>query len=176
MKARLAHLGEQEVLNKVSIHAPVKARPGACPYEAIVSRCFNPRAREGATNISAISSRKWYSFNPRAREGATRRAETARRYCKGFNPRAREGATREEDETGKIRVVSIHAPVKARPAFNVIDDGGSAVSIHAPVKARRALPVVPRLPKSFNPRAREGATAVPKRLLWDNWQFQSTRP
>ena len=76
----------------------------------------------------------------------------------GFNPRAREGATRQHFQSDKAKEVSIHAPVKARPAahtqestdrgFNpraregATDSQSSGrcsgfVSIHAPVKARR---------------------------------------
>ncbi len=55
---------------------------------------------------------------------------------KGFNPRAREGATGFFMSNDNKRVVSIHAPVKARPILLI------------------SLPQN----NSFNPRAREGAT------------------
>ena len=55
--------------------------------------CFNPRAREGATNSRFRRASICPRFNPRAREGATKRlAKTLAAEC--FNPRAREGATR----------------------------------------------------------------------------------
>ena len=54
---------------QVSIHAPVKGATFA-----VVSRLhrpcrFNPRAREGRDNSTALVSRRRICFNPRAREG-----------------------------------------------------------------------------------------------------------
>ena len=98
--------------------------------------CFNPRAREGATDsrigIPAVST----SFNPRAREGATYINNDARNVfivsihapakarhkrmafiyvISSFNPRAREGATKSGAIKTSYLKVSIHAPAKARP-------------------------------------------------------------
>ena len=122
-------------------------------------------------------------FNPRAREGATHSMRRFAQLRLRFNPRAREGATFRFRRLILLRIVSIHAPVRARPVEDVnlrpqvddcfnpraregatIDAPGDyrrvgAVSIHAPVRAR---PAIDRLGSvavnSFNPRAREGAT------------------
>ena len=94
-------------------------------------------------------------FNPRAREGATIGFSRLKRPIKRFNPRAREGATPKAQLTNSHQVVSIHAPVRARPDRifpEHVEDFG------------------------FNPRAREGAT---RNLSFGNAtliQFQSTRP
>ena len=61
----------------------------------------------------------------------------------GFNSRAREGATSSANSSGQLRVVSIHAPVRARPA------GGTLVKSHL----------------RFNSRAREGATHYRRLVL-----------
>ena len=55
-------------------------------------RCFNPRAREGATAPLPLVSSQSFCFNPRAREGATVLCRIDGISCP----------------------VSIHAPVRAR--------------------------------------------------------------
>ena len=159
---------------------------------------FNPRAREGAT----WRSRRWppaaQRFNPRAREGATFRRPARPRPTRCFNPRAREGATHGQDQHQRAADVSIHAPVRARPAVRKRDAVPGAVSIHAPVRARPPVethsprrgpvsihaPVRARLSGrrgsgttacGFNPRAREGATEARVRQR-AAVRFQSTRP
>ena len=73
-----------------------------------------------------------------------------------FNPRAREGAT--------FAIAAFSATV-------------AAVSIHAPVKARPAIGSVrPQVIWGFNPRAREGATSYQTASLLVLVLFQSTRP
>ncbi len=54
-----------------------------------------------------------------------------------FNPRACEGATIILGLVHLICVVSIHAPVKARPLPVDHPEHPNDVSIHAPVKARQ---------------------------------------
>ena len=97
-----------------------------------------------------------------------------------FNPRTREGATIGSPQGFIDICVSIHAPVRVRPAFRRTPGSclsrfnprtregatgsppcsfsGSGVSIHAPVRVRRffirGIIVIIR----FNPRTREGAT------------------
>ena len=56
-----------------------------------------------------------HGFNPRAREGATVIAmQQLPGGGSGFNPRAREGATKPISRLSLRRIVSIHAPVRAR--------------------------------------------------------------
>ena len=55
----------------VSTHAPVKARREGLGREPRPRRCFNPRAREGATYRCGGGALLRERFNPRAREGAT---------------------------------------------------------------------------------------------------------
>ena len=101
------------------------------------------------------------SFNPRAREGATLSELRGADQSYGFNPRAREGATRASEHKWVASNVSIHAPVRARLLAGNLYSMLDFVSIHAPVRARpckrrRRL----RGFLGFNPRAREGATAL----------------
>jgi len=98
------------------------------------------------------------SFNPRPREGATELPSRVRVGSLCFNPRPREGATRTVGAASSRIQVSIHAPAKGRPmrmraaiaadSFNPRPREGAtvvnAVQTHGPV--------------SFNPRPREGAT------------------
>ena len=79
------------------------------------------------------------SFNPRPREGATGRGRPQTRPPERFNPRPREGATGWWSDLGGNYGVSIHAPVKGRPAIRTSFVVGTIVSIHAPVKGRRLL-------------------------------------
>ena len=58
------------------------------------------------------------------------------RHHRRFNPRAREGATQVLESMDFDDIVSIHAPVKARPVASGVATGKVIVSIHAPVKAR----------------------------------------
>ena len=140
----------------VSIHAPVRARQDPSAARAR-PKCFNSRAREGATAARAnmttpvavsihapVRARlqrnslimKGLGFNSRAREGATRRHKLGRSESRSFNSRAREGATQFPRRLTQGAVVSIHAPVRARPSR---DEPG-------------------RSHRGFNSRAREGAT------------------
>ena len=88
------------------------------------------------------------------------RKDVARRAGSGFNSRTREGATGKRPEALPFLLVSIHAPVRVRPApqhltslpggFNsrtregatiavLLHDQLPEVSIHAPVRVRRDL-------------------------------------
>ena len=78
---------------------------------------FNPRAREGATAGSTIAIRSGSRFNPRAREGATSEPNLCIFDTDCFNPRAREGATVRITMVNGSNIVSIHAPVRARPLY-----------------------------------------------------------
>ena len=56
------------------------------------------------------------------------------------------------------KLVSIHAPVRERPEFDVAVNTGFGVSIHAPVRERR-LPLLTHIfAYGFNSRSRKGAT------------------
>ena len=158
----------------ISIHAPAKERRGI--------RCrlghesdFNPRSREGATNLRV---RSWVMkfifqstlprrsdslvllplsisnyFNPRSREGATLQFLPMWFYPHDFNPRSREGATYFFNCLYYILTISIHAPAKERPSWSMLSTSSC----------------------NFNPRSREGATmccrSSTRYLL-----FQSTLP
>ena len=140
----------------VSIHAPVKARPHQELCETIC-KSVSIHAPVKARRSGDQQSLRVSGFNPRAREGATPQVLTfAFQSTMGFNPRAREGATlaitRDAEDSF---FVSIHAPVKARPACST--------------RPRR-------LKKCFNPRAREGATPDTPRDDYPLYEFQSTRP
>src|SRR6185437_13617124 len=78
-------------------------------------------------------------FNPRAREGATVVHAGILRCAACFNPRAREGATEVKSKLPHLQLVSIRAPVRARPARPQRGQLHIPVSIRAPVRARRAL-------------------------------------
>ena len=49
VKARQGFVGSSDQPAEVSIHAPVKARHWPTNLFDLSSKCFNPRAREGAT-------------------------------------------------------------------------------------------------------------------------------
>ena len=85
-------------------------------YEPGTDYSFNPRPREGATQLSTDGGDNYGSFNPRPREGATPGLVDNDAPLLGFNPRPREGATRENFHVVHGSEVSIHAPVKGRPA------------------------------------------------------------
>ena len=73
--------------------------------------------------------------------------------------------------------VSIHAPVRGRPATDFEERGRVHVSIHAPVRGRRdGLLGKRRPPLSFNPRPREGATPATALSSASGKLFQSTPP
>ena len=124
----------------------------------VLSRSFNPRAREGATAQQGDGARSiavsthapvkarpataprcehsGLSFNPRAREGATGLQRWRVRQTLCFNPRAREGATIYVAGPMTGYPVSTHAPVKARRVVSGVQVFALEVSTHAPVKAR----------------------------------------
>ena len=54
----------------VSIHAPVRERPGGELTHSFLPG-FNPRSREGATGRRRAVAQAAGRFNPRSREGAT---------------------------------------------------------------------------------------------------------
>ena len=103
-------------------------------YILLLTRCFNPRAREGRDLAENNYIYNCKSFNPRAREGRDGSCDIRRRASLSFNPRAREG---------RDFVVSI--------CFYT-----SYVSIHAPVKGATNAPCGCPGHTGFNPRAREG--------------------
>ena len=79
----------------------------------------------------------------------------------GFNPRPRKGATGTAVSAHPSPRVSIHAPVRERPATSARGSSPRQVSIHAPVRERPCQTVEPALVFScFNPRPRKGATIV----------------
>jgi len=128
-------------------------------------RCFDPRAREGRDAGSSRTPGRLACFDPRAREG--RDLDDAIQLVR------------------RVRLVSIHAPVKGAttvirlgcvacrvsihaPVKGATDDGvrGPAVetvSIHAPVKGatRRPDRIRRRWGRRFDPRAREGRDIAP---------------
>ena len=75
----------------VSIHAPVRVRPGP-PRIQGRRRSFNSRTREGATKNRCVSFLRSIGFNSRTREGATLRVRSYSMLIR-FNSRTREGAT-----------------------------------------------------------------------------------
>ena len=159
----------------VSIHAPVKGRPGSgCDFLHLFSS-FNPRPREGATHpcthhpcvgrVSihapvkgrppiALNSDGFPTVSIHAPVKGRRGAGMAQPPPHSFNPRPREGATRVLRDLQEMQEVSIHAPVKGRLYAAGKRRGLTEVSIHAPVKGRRRM---------------LGACSMP-------WRFQSTPP
>ena len=81
---------------------------------------------------------------------------TSIRNC--FNPRTREGATEGFERSHWPGIVSIHAPVRVRPALWGAYGQTVRVSIHAPVRVRPEGGAFFGSNASFNPRTREGAT------------------
>ena len=82
---------------------------------ALQLQCFNPRAREGATE-SATPEKQKISVSIHAPVKARQKARM---------------------DYSALCAVSIHAPVKARQLVTMISGDKLTVSIHAPVKARR---------------------------------------
>ena len=76
----------------------------------------------------------------------------------GFNPRAREGATDAHLPRHRERVVSIHAPARARRDQRVVLFDVFEFQSTRPRGRDTARRYRPRRPERFNPRAREGAT------------------
>ena len=121
-------------------------------------KCFNPRARVGATpgrchgcgcHRVSIHAPAWarpcgvavsgflLQFQSTRPRGRDRRRRHLPARARSFNPRARVGATHVSEQDGLVEGVSIHAPAWARR--------------HRPPARRRCA-------RGFNPRARVGAT------------------
>ena len=156
----------------VSIHAPAWARRSGRP-SAACTRCFNPRARVGATQGNgktlntikvSIHAPAWarraefriteaadlfQSTRPRARRLASSRATPA----KCFNPRARVG--RDSRRWQRLCETASFNP-RARVGRDRV--------------TRNCIATSP----CFNPRARVGATAPARVLPHGVWEFQST--
>ena len=127
---------------KVSIHAPVRVRPGASTALTLTKR-FNPRTREGATSYVALAWMTSSSFNPRTREGATIIPRENLPEALSFNPRTREGATEPYETEDGFLVVSIHAPVRVRrPEAQGLKVRGPNGVLRQPVQSSCALQVV----------------------------------
>ena len=77
-----------------------------------------------------------------------------------FNPRPCEEATAADGQFIGVVAVSIHAPVKGRPAEQGVRYTMVGVSIHAPVKGRPSRGLHSFSSGGFNPRPCEGATSV----------------
>ena len=90
-----------------------------------------------------------------------------------FNSRPCEGATLTDEEAQLAPHVSIHAPVKERPAIVFTPGVPFVVSIHAPVKERPRPIGMQAVRKRFNSRPCEGAT-FPVSLLNQRLWFQFT--
>ncbi len=137
--------------------------------------------------------RPWTSFDPRSREGATiaRRRAAARppvsihapvrerprqarrpdQDASCFDPRSREGATPDPRSPNGAVAVSIHAPVRERLAMLFEPHLFFRVSIHAPVRERLSSLIPSRHCSCFDPRSREGATAMPVSTTPRRWSF-----
>ena len=75
-----------------------------------------------------------------------------------FNPRSLTGATKLNGEAGRIKYISIHAPLRERPGGAVTIDAGRYISIHAPLRERRKGRPIKVQDINFNPRSLTGAT------------------
>ena len=126
---------------RISIHAPLRGRPGAAGNDPPTKANFNPRPLAGATvyfcspkeHQSRFQStppcggdllRRFHStrtpdFNPRPLAGATSTRLKNTTFRPYFNPRPLAGATRLSSEIQNCRRISIHAPLRGRPGnFN----------------------------------------------------------
>ena len=127
-----------------------------------LSRCFNPRPREGGDSIIQQKTTFWPLFQSTPPRRGRRDAENGTLDGQRFNPRPREGGdlwTRKRRGGGRV---SIHAPAKgATHAILFLIDHGAfqstpprrgrlaaseilhiflAVSIHAPAKGATSAP------------------------------------
>ena len=150
-----------ERIRRVSIHAPVRGRPGRPQSRSTASGRFNPRPCEGATAVDVLHPLcPTVSIHApvRGRHGRAGGNDSADYR---FNPRPCEGATRLVMWRYESTYVSIHAPVRGRPAVSASSVLLGLVSIHAPVRGRRIFFNIENASRfSFNPRPCEGATSL----------------
>ena len=66
------------------------------PVRVVVSYCFMGKGRSSVLRVAQVPAdfELFFSFNPRTREGATNLWRNSKDYRHCFNPRTREGATR----------------------------------------------------------------------------------
>ena len=98
----------------ISIHAPLRERP-AWTFTSTTQTDFNPRSLTGATACSFLQ--------------VTTRGN--------FNPRSLTGATKLNGEAGKIKYISIHAPLRERHVYVAPNSLRLGISIHAPLRERQ---------------------------------------
>ena len=158
----------------ISIHAPVRERPLGSIH-AQPGRYFNSRSREGATFVLGLVKKSTGDFNSRSREGATRWPSPTSSRLPNFNSRSREGATAQQGLRCDGCLISIHAPVRERPACLRIRQSLLTISIHAPVRERPRCAARYNLRVNFNSRSREGATSS-RRSHRVHLPFQFTLP
>ena len=84
------------------------------------SRCravhFNPRSLAGATCFAREAICITINFNPRSLAGATDTICFSIIFLSNFNPRSLAGATRGSLPNSARTLISIHAPLRERPA------------------------------------------------------------
>ena len=180
---------------------------------------FNPRPHTGATAVLPLTHENTLYFNPRPHTGATCRSctlcvpeaifqstppyggdaadNTHTDTTPNFNPRPHTGATRDRQGLDGGRKISIHAPIRGRPATSAASALAHLISIHAPIRGRRASTatamrplrfqstppyggdnsscICPGISAYFNPRPHTGATFI---ILTGSktFLFQSTPP
>ena len=137
---------------------------------------FNPRAHEGTTPSRRFGPAPCRDFNPRAHEGTTLPSSFIWYKPDDFNPRAHEGTTPLNPDVGPIDRISIHVPMRARPAIAAMRKELHDISIHVPMRARRliisVLGVNIRISIHVPMRARLAIYAN----AWSRYVFQSTCP
>ena len=100
-----------DMVEMVSIHAPVMDAISDHFLSNNLKLSFNPRARDGRDVSLVMVLYLIASFNPRARDGRDNAAVANTISCGCFNPRARDGRDAFIAHPHIASVVSIHAPV-----------------------------------------------------------------
>ncbi len=174
------------VVNWVSIHAPVKGATCLSGIQGGWRGSFNPRTREGCDLAVDFVCCQLVSFNPRTREGCDLITGSAKWSPKSFNPRTREGCDSVEKGSDTVRTsfnprtregcdnslgievvtfgVSIHAPAKGATQYgNLASTRYQFQSTH-PRRVRLNHEVDILSVIRFNPRTREGCDCSLLRL------------
>ena len=140
----------------VSIHAPVRERPGAKAGRFVRSGVsIHAPVRERPDKSVIFSGRiLMVSIHAPVRERPSNPPLLKNNFDR-FNPRPRKGATGRPGGGDQSHPVSIHAPVRERP--------GELLHFHFKLLC-------------FNPRPRKGATVSPDTITSLQKLFQSTPP
>ena len=125
--------------------------------------------------MGRASTRPMTDFNPRPLAGATVKHHDYTHYWL-FQSTPPCGGDRVQPRSGlNMTIISIHAPLRGRLLFYVVENGRTKISIHAPLRGRRSVPGCPLSARYFNPRPLAGATTACIHRS-SGASFQSTPP